>query len=53
MDRQYRLSAGDDIKIVAGEMEDAIVASGREVTIDSDDERGLVIGIRGYEGFAE
>ena len=51
LDGEY-LASGDDLAVVAGELEDVIVASGREVTIDSDDERGLVIGVRGYEGFA-
>lgn len=36
-------------KEVAGRLIETIVASGRMVTIDSDDEKGVVIGARGYE----
>jgi len=51
--RQYRVPAGGDLAAVAGELEDDIVGSGRLVMIDSDDEQGLVIGVRGYEFLAE
>lgn len=49
MGRQYQLQPSDDLAVVAQELEDAVVASNRLITIDSDDERGLVIGVRGYE----
>lgn len=48
MDREYRIGEKDVLE-VAQNLEDDIAASGRLVAIDSDDERGLVIGIRGYE----
>lgn len=48
MDR-FHLVLGDDPNVVAQKLEDDIVSSGRLVTIDSDDEKGLAIGVRGYE----
>jgi hypothetical protein len=49
LDREYRVGAGDDLLQVAQDLEDAIVASRRLIVIDSDDEQGLVVGVRGFE----
>ena len=49
LDRRWQVAAGDNLTAIAGEVEDAIVASGRLVTLDSDNESGLVIGVRGWE----
>ena len=49
LDREWRVEPGGNILQVTQDLEDAIVASGRLMTIDSDDERGLVVGVRGYE----
>lgn len=35
--------------IVAQQIEDDIVSSGRLIVIDSEDENKLIIGVRGYE----
>jgi len=40
-------SAGQALKLC--QLEDAIVASGRMITIERDDDNGVVIGVRGYE----
>ena len=45
---EYRAKK-ESILEVGQAIEDAIVASGRLVTIDADDEQGLVVGVRGYE----
>lgn len=47
--RKFEAEEKEDVLEVAGRLEDEIVASGRVITIDSDDETGLVIGVRGYE----
>lgn len=39
----------EEVIKTAQKVEDAVVKSGRMITIDSDDEKGLVIGVRGYE----
>ena len=49
LDRVWRVKAGDDPQQVAQDLEDAVVASGRLITIDSDDEKGMVIGVEGWE----
>ncbi|MDP2709492.1 MAG: hypothetical protein Q8O93_05655 [bacterium] len=49
LDREFRLEAGGDLLSTGQAVEDAIVASGRLITINSDDEKGLVIGEAGYE----
>lgn len=49
LDRTFQVLEGQEVLDVAQSVEDAVVGSGRLVTIDSDDERGLVIGVRGYE----
>lgn len=49
LDRHWRVAECDDLLAIADEIEDAIVTSGRLVTLDSDNESGLVIGVRGWE----
>ena len=49
LDQEFHLEAGGDLYSVGQTIEDVIVASGRMITIDSDDEEGLVVGVRGYE----
>jgi hypothetical protein len=49
LEQKFELREEGDLREIAGRLEDAIVASGRMVTIDSDDEMGVVIGARGYE----
>lgn len=49
MDHKWQLQRHEDLIRVANDIEDAIVASGRIITINSDDDKGLVIGVRGYE----
>jgi len=47
--REWRVREGDDPQQVAQDLEDAIVASGRMITIDSDDKKGVVVGVSGWE----
>ena len=50
MGREYRVGPGESVLEVAGRLEDAIVSSGRMITLDADDEEnGVVIGVRGWE----
>lgn len=49
LDRRWQVVDDNNLATIAGEIEDAIVASGRLITIDSDNEHGLVIGVRGFE----
>lgn len=44
----FRDLKGNPFRVVQ-DLEDVIVASGRLITIDSDDEQGLVVGVRGSE----
>jgi hypothetical protein len=47
--REYRAESADELEEVAGRLEDDIVESGRLISIDSDDENGVVVGVRGWE----
>jgi hypothetical protein len=49
LDREWRLLPDDNLLEIGQQVEDAIVASGRLVTIVFDDEKGLVVGAVGYE----
>lgn len=44
MGREYRAQSSAEVLEVAQRLEDDIVSSGRMITIDSDDEHGLVVG---------
>jgi hypothetical protein len=50
LDKEYRFTGmhEENMKIV-GQLEDDIVYSGRMITLTSDDENGVVIGVGGYE----
>ena len=45
----YQVGENDNLMDIAQWIEDAIANSGRMITIDSDDDNGVVIGTRGYE----
>ena len=47
--QSYRVDKNNNLMDVAQKIEDAIVSSGRMITIDSDNEQGLVIGVCGFE----
>ncbi len=49
MDREWSWKPGDDLLRLIGEVEDTIADSGFMITLESDDENGLVIGTRGLE----
>ncbi len=49
LDQEFRLEPGGDLLSMGQTIEDIVASSGRLITIDSDDEKGLVIGVRGYE----
>ena len=49
LENEWQAGSGRDLFEIVQEIEDAIVGSGRLVTIDSDDKNGVVIGVRGYE----
>ncbi|MBU2260179.1 hypothetical protein KKC44_06295, partial [Patescibacteria group bacterium] len=49
LNQVWHAQEGDDLQVMGQEIEDVILASGRMVIIDSDDEDGVVIGVRGYE----
>jgi len=49
-DQKLQLEQGGDLLSMGKTIEDAIAAqSGRLITINSDDEKGVVIGVEGYE----
>ena len=49
LDQEWSVRKNKNILKVAQQIEDAIVASGRMVTIDADNEAGLVIGVGDWE----
>jgi len=42
---EYRAATRDDVVLVSGQIEDAIVAGGYLVIVEYDDERGVSIGV--------
>jgi len=49
LDQEFRLAQGGDLYSMGQTIEDVIVTSGRLITINSDDEKGFIIGVVGYE----
>jgi hypothetical protein len=49
MGRSWKIRQRCDLARITQQIEDAIVASGRNIALDSDDEKGLIIGVRGFE----
>lgn len=49
LNRTFIIKEGDDPMEIIGAFEDAVADSGRLITIESDDERGFVVGVAGYE----
>lgn len=47
--RKWRVQKNESVQDVAQDVEDAIVVSGRLISISRDDESGLVISTHGYE----
>jgi len=49
LDREWQVEKIDDLRRIAQEVEDFISSSGRLITIQADDESGLIISAEGYE----